>query len=698
MEDSKVKTKLDRLLELIANGKTFAMKEAAATQLGFLQKEFSYDLSFLLHRLYPLFLHPDFDCRRGAALALEKLKPHSRPQFHRWVTKRALLSLADFDVHPLIASKDRLTHVATSHTVAANDYSLQVFDVENDEGVAEMCQLSEQMVIKLDSKNWHYRHGAVLCLLRTVQATAPSGYIEDLAVRLFILLVKDRFQDMIGDMTRLPVQDPACQLLARCLMQHLDQGLRILEQFHYVETPEDWVMKLSFWLVVKYMLVIDDECFDMAWLHKMLMETLVDEHDDVVAASIDAVMPVIGRLPNADDVGMSIWNLLNRESVDCDFGDEADLAPFNASAMKAVEKMWRDTQFRKFMDDDAIDTIFKVVTYPISATRAATYRLLRTVMDGGGNEFDSCVADFDDFGQFSLRIIDTLIKEESKEIFHENLDLIASLGNVAARVGPQEGWILDEKYCQQICDKAGGDDKNKIQNLPKIMKILEQLAKIVKLPNKFTFAEFRTRWGQVMAVIVCLHAGVSEPDFAGQQKSVFKKPPLNVIISLFSLDLTTVPSMLNEIADLHSSLAFFVIAMVGRQLKAQRRNDVINELIVKCSADVNDRISRVNPEASYSALRSEERPDKLTAVTLELVTHSVFDEPENLTTIENITKLLCLVSSKAVLSNATVRLMIDALQHSNYNISSCIAYIADMYANTHPESFLSEFVLFMASE
>ena len=698
MEGSKVKTKLDRLLELIANGKTFAMKQAAAKQLGFLQTEFSYDLSFLLHRLYPLFLHPDFDCRRGAALALDELKPHSRPQFHRWVTKRALLSLADFDVRPLIASKVRLAHVATEHTVAAKDYSLQVFDVENDQGVAEMCQLSEQMVLKLDSENWHYRHGAVLCLLRTVESTAPSGYIEDLAVRLFILLVKDRFQDMIGDMTRLPVQEPACHLLARCLMQNLDQGLRILEQFHCVKTPEDWVMKLSFWLVVKYMLAIDKECFDVAWLHKMLMETLDDEHDDVVAAAIEAVLPVIGRLPNADDVGMSIWNLLNRDSLDCGLGDEADLAPFNASVMEAVEKMWRETAFRKFMDDDAIETILQVVRYPISATRTATYRLLRTVMDDGGDEFDNCVMDFDDFGQFSLKIIDTLIKEASNEIFHDNLDLIVSLGNVAARVGSQSGWILNEKYCQQICDKAGGDDKSKIQNLPKIMKILEQLAKIVKLPNKITFGEFSTRWGRVMAVIVCLHAGVSEPDFAGQQKSIFKKPPLNVIISLFSLDLTSVPSKLNEMADLHSSLVFFVITVVGRQLKAQRRNDVINELIARCSADVKDRISRVNTETSYSVLRSQERPDMLTAVVMELVSNSVFDEPENLATVENITKLLCLVRSKAVLSNVTVRLMIDALQHSSYNISSCIAYIADMYANTHPESFLSEFVWFMTSE
>ena len=180
-----VKTKLDRLLEIIMNGKTFAMKQAAAKQLGFLQTEFSYDLSFLLHRIYPLFLHPDFDTRRAAAIALDELKPKSKPQFHRWATRRVLLSLSDFDVQAVLSNPKRLTHNATVHTVAARDYSSQIFEIASDEDVAEMCQLSEQMILKLDSENWHYRHGAVLCLLRTIEATAPSVYIEDLAVSLF---------------------------------------------------------------------------------------------------------------------------------------------------------------------------------------------------------------------------------------------------------------------------------------------------------------------------------------------------------------------------------------------------------------------------------------------------------------------------------------------------------------------------------
>ena len=61
-----------------------------------------------------------------------------------------------------------------------------------------------------------------------------------------------------------------------------------------------------------------------------------------------------------------------------------------------------------------------------------------------------------------------------------------------------------------------------------------------------------------MPVVVCLHAGVSEPDFSASQKNVFRKPPLNVIMSLFSLDLSRVVSLLEVIITLHSSLVIFV--------------------------------------------------------------------------------------------------------------------------------------------
>ena len=96
-----------------------------------------------------------------------------------------LLSLSDFDIQAVLSYPKRPTHNSTVHTVAARDYSSQIFEIASDWDVAEMCQLSEQMILKLDSENWHYRHGAVLCLLKTIEATAPSMYIEDLAVSLF---------------------------------------------------------------------------------------------------------------------------------------------------------------------------------------------------------------------------------------------------------------------------------------------------------------------------------------------------------------------------------------------------------------------------------------------------------------------------------------------------------------------------------
>ena len=134
------------------------------------------------------------------------------------------------------------------------------------------------------------------------------------------------------------------------------------------------------------------------------------------------------------------------------------------------------------------------------------------------------------------------------------MGLIESLVVVAKRVN----LYLNEDYCQYLCGTVG-DDKSKVQNLPKIMIVLEYLAKIITLPqNGIVFDVFDTLWGRVMAVVVCLHAGVSEPDFSASQKNVFRKPPLNVIMSLFSLDLSRVVSLLEVIITLHSSLVIFV--------------------------------------------------------------------------------------------------------------------------------------------
>lgn len=685
-----VKTKLDRLLEIIMNGRTFAMKQAAAKQLGLLQKEFSYDLSFLLHRIYPLFLHPDFDTRCAAAIALDQLKPESKPQFHRWATRRVLLSLSDFDVQAVLSNPKRLTHNATVHTVAARDYSNQIFDVASDEDVAEMCQLSEQMILKLDSENWHYRHGAVLCLLRTVEATAPSAYIEDLAVRLFVLLVRDRFRDMIGDMLRLPVQEPACQLLARCLMQNTEQGLRILDTFHNIQSQDESVLRFSFWVVLKYMISRDESRFEFGWIQQMLLESLRDTNPDTVAMAIEVVMPVINKLPNAGEVGKAIWALLEN-----DMADDEDLAPYNAGVMKAVENLWRSGLFRGFMSQEAISKIFKVIRYPVLATRRAVFGLLKAIMECGGSEFDTCVVDPAEFAEFSVNLIDTLLKESSMEVFDANIGLIESLGVVAKRVNLD----LNEDYCQYICDTVGGDDKSKVQNLPKIMIVLEYLAKIITLPQDgIVFDTFETLWGRVMAVVVCLHAGVSEPNFSGSQKNVFRKPPLDVIMSLFSLDLSRVVSLLDVIITLHSSLVIFVIKVIGRLLKQAKRNDIIDQLVAKYALDLKEMISQVTREVGFSKLIAENRPGKLTIVTMELIRYAVFDEPQELTNVESIAKLLCLVKSKAILSSATVKRMIGKLQDSDYSIASCMAYISMTYADNNPESFLVEFVEFMSTE
>jgi hypothetical protein len=196
-----------------------------------------------------------------------------------------------------------LTHSATTHITASVDYKDQIFDVRDSEPISELCQLSEKMILKLTSDNWHYRHGAVLCLMRSVGPSAPNDYLEDLAVHLFTLLALDRFKDFIGDTVHFPVQEPACHLLARCLMRHLPEAVRILTDFHTQPAAEDWGLRLSFWLVIAHMLTIDTLCLDVEWLEARLLESFEDSSDDVISVAISAVLPILTDLPRFGEIG-----------------------------------------------------------------------------------------------------------------------------------------------------------------------------------------------------------------------------------------------------------------------------------------------------------------------------------------------------------------------------------------------------------
>jgi hypothetical protein len=177
-----------------------------------------------------------------------------------WCTSRPLTHLRSFSV-PSTLKSIPLTHNLISHNVVASDYKEQIFIAEATD-ISELCQLSEQMLLKLTSPNGHYRYKVILALRKTIEASAPSDYLKDLAVRVFTLLYLDRFNVFMGDTVWMPAQEPTCHLLARCLMHHIADAVRILKDFHILTGVDEWNFRLSFWLLIERMVLVDLVCLD----------------------------------------------------------------------------------------------------------------------------------------------------------------------------------------------------------------------------------------------------------------------------------------------------------------------------------------------------------------------------------------------------------------------------------------------------
>lgn len=682
------KTKLDRLLNIITDGKTFAMRNAAAKQMGLIQEEFSYDLSYLLRRFYPLFLYPDVDCRRAATLALEELKSHAKSKFSKWETVRPLLSLSMFNLQDALRS-ERLVHTETIQSVKSADYDQQLFDVSEVTGVAELCQLSEAMIGKLSSGNWHYRHGAVLVLLRTVGPSVPPKYLEDLAVRVLLLLATDRYRDESGDVTKLPVQEPAFHLLARCFMQDVEGGLEKLLGFHTAD-DEAWMLRVSFWGVIEHMIKTDKKCIEsMEWIQERFMETLLDEREDVIAAAMDAVAPegekdpIVKRVPDIFAVGRRVWDVLNNDFMD------ADLASFNGGGLRVARELLNVCGSTPFLDTGSVEHILKMAKYEVLSTRAEAFNLLRAVLESEiMKNFTMSM-----FTDMSLKVVETIVGESEPSIFEVGLGVIDSLGVLARKLE----LSLGPEYCVPMCDMLG----LQITKLGRVMPILERIAKISTFDEKPTLGGFRETWGIGMAMIVCLHAGTEAPvlRLTDKQNAKMKRDPLNAIMDLFTVDVSNAIDMLNPISGMASVLAAFAGRIVGRQIREGRGADLVDKMIGMLRADEESIVESITEETTYITLAREYMRRERSSVRKVLrfvLTNSVFEEPKELRTVSDGLHALCFVESGGILSNRIIRTIIDILQTSPRGFASMVSHIADRYSNRHPESFLTVFVDFMA--
>ena len=700
------KDKFERLLDLIQYGKTPAIKKAAASQIGKLQAEFAYDLSTLLHKLYPLLMHHDFECRRAAASALESLISECRQERMIWQTGRPLMKLSQFDLSRIIskASSSKppgfLTHNQTQHMKAADDYKDEVFSISPESKVAELCEISERMINKLNSPNWFYRHGAVLCLLATINPRCPRDYIEDLSVRLLNLIALDRFKDFSMDVVKVPVVDPACHLLARCFMQNIEESIPILEQFHSYHEDDDnsqddgWSLRFAFWTIIQHMLMIDKKCLDPAWIQKMFFETIKNKSDDsdeeVVAASIETINLIIPLLPNPNQTASRIY-------LDI-FSEAEELTSANTASTQSLDLFIKEANITDFIDEDTFDLVFNHCSFPNSSTREALYNFICTLLD----HHDLEIYEDLDFLDFAKKLFVFIVNEPSQELFTKSINMITCLNNLME----EKDLFFNEKYCIEIMEVLSAEMSKDVKKITRIMPVVIELSKIAQINEESpVFSNCKSFWCIVLLLILCLNLNTKMPVFTGVSNNNFTRDPISTLISLFQLDKDKVIDMIPRIAEIRiSALRLFISKYVGRMLKDYLYDDVINQLIqmnadyeiqmIKHFSESLKENSDDSPNLHFSyqqALKSSPRPPKID-VAQTIAINAVYKPPIKLDEIFDILQLLYCVMSKMTLNSQTIIMIVKTMMRIDQQKASMLAYVSDLYAKFKPSVFLSHFI------
>ena len=139
-------------------------------------------------------------------------------------------------------------------------------------------RLTDKLVGMLESESWETRHGAALAirdLIRvqgrgcgmsreaTTNRMRHRDALQELAKRLVLVLVRDRFGDFIGDSVMAPVRESAAQALASVTkwMEPVDVGevgktlLQMIIQ-GWVDLPYVWELRHAGLLGLRYMLAV----------------------------------------------------------------------------------------------------------------------------------------------------------------------------------------------------------------------------------------------------------------------------------------------------------------------------------------------------------------------------------------------------------------------------------------------------------
>ena len=460
-------------------------------------------------------------------------------------------------------------------------------------------------------------------------------------------------------------------------MGNIEVGLKIIEQFRLMNN--DWGLRSAFWIVIQHMLKIDQGCIDPEWLKPRLFDALKEagDTDEVPTSAIRAVMKILPRFSNIQDITSELFNMISSSD---------DIDPYNYPALKALHIIITKCDYNEFIDEDT----FSVISYtrnPTRLIRKAAYTFLRDLFELKDHEV---YEDFN-FFDYALKLIESSLNEEDKELFPESVNLL----NCYFELMKYHDYSFDAQFAVNVCDFLAKDIKKMYHILP----LLIEFAKHLKIKDDHpVFKQCKTIWGIAFLIILCLHNNTLAPIFADIKPEIFSKNPLGLLLSLFSLNNNVVPedNFLNSVSQLFSSIRLFVCKYVGRFLKDEQDDQIISKLIflnIESEKAIMDNFKETD---RYSDLITTIKREPKVFTARLIAINSVYEPPENLYSIHSLLQFYYCIEAGIDIHEKYLNILIDTMQNGDRYFGSFAAFIANSYCQKpNYENLLSLFVVFI---
>ncbi|KAI5955929.1 MOT1 [Candida jiufengensis] len=272
----------------------------------------------------------------------------------------------------------------------------------------------ELLLADLFDDNWEIRHGAALGLRELVRKHGKgagrimnrskeendynnSATLEDLAVRLCILFVLDRFGDYVSDTVVAPVRESSAQTLAALLI-HLDDET-VINTFDCLNTmtiqqdclPKCWEAKHGGMLGVRYLVSVrtdillkNPEMFDK--VINMVLYGLQESDDDVQSVAALTLTPIASQVVTTRQSIVKsllavIWDcLVNlRDDLSASIGSVMDLLAKLCSHKEVIEIIQQDANQDELNSfKNLVPRLYPFLRHSITNVRKA---VLRTILE-----------------------------------------------------------------------------------------------------------------------------------------------------------------------------------------------------------------------------------------------------------------------------------------------------------------------------